>query len=306
MFDLTGVIDLHVHTGPDMFPRIGDDLEIARSCAAAGMAGMAVKCHFESTAVRAHLVNQQVSGFTMYGGVTLNYPVGGINPAAVHASLAMGGQVVWMPSGHSAYHASITGSLGGWGNSFMQLYNPPDATGIRVLKEDGTLRTEAREVVRLVAENDALLATSHLSPPEILAVVDEAKAVGARVLVNHVMYMPACDIDFVAEVVDRGATVELCSVLVGGFWNKLSLDDVVGVIERVGPEAVVLASDGGGIQTPTPHESLRVLADNLIHHGVAEGDVRRMVVDNPRRLLGISTPAGAAPGPAAIRSEAGA
>lgn len=287
MFDLTGVIDLHVHTGPDMFPRLGDDLSIARGCAAAGMAGMAVKCHFESTAVRAHLVNQQLDDFTMYGGVTLNYPVGGINPAAVHASLSMGGRVVWMPSGHSAYHAGITGSLGGWGNSFMQLYNPPDATGLRVLDEDEQLIDDAREVVRLVAEGNALLATSHLSPPEILAVVDEARAVGARVLVNHVMYMPACDIDFVAEVVDRGAAVELCSVLVGGFWNKLSLDDVVAVIDRVGAESVVLASDGGGIQTPVPHESLRVLADNLVHRGVPESDVRRMVVDNPRRLLDI-------------------
>ncbi|GII24745.1 hypothetical protein Pme01_43420 [Planosporangium mesophilum] len=288
MFDMTDVIDLHVHTAPDTFPRLGDDLAIARACAAAGMAGMAVKCHYEGTAARAHLVNQQVPGFTMFGGITLNYPVGGINPAAVHSCLAIGGRVVWMPSGHAHYHSEVTGTLGGWGNSFMQLYNPPDATGLTVLDGDGRLTDAAREVVRLVAAADALLATSHLSPHEILAVLDDAADVGTRVLVNHVMYMPQCDLDFIAEIVRRGGYVEICSVLVSGFWDKLRLDDVQAVIDRVGAGRVVLASDGGGIQTPMPHESLRVLADNLLHRGVPESELRRMLVDNPRHLLGLS------------------
>jgi hypothetical protein len=287
VFDLTDAIDLHVHTGPDLFPRLADDLETARACASKGMAGMAVKCHFQGTEIRAHLVNQVVPDFTMFGGITLNYPVGGINPVAVHASLALGGKVVWMPSGHSRYHASITGHLGGWGNSFMRLRNPEGATGITVLDDDGRLIPEAREIIRLVHETDALLATSHLSPDEIFAVLDDAADVGTRVLVNHVMYMPACDHDLIEEMVRRGATVEVCSVLVSGFWDRLRLDDVIEIIRRVGPDHLVLASDGGGIQTPSPHESLRVLLDNLLHHGVEEEALRRTVVDNPRRLLGL-------------------
>jgi hypothetical protein len=287
VFDLTDAIDLHVHTGPDLFPRIGDDAQIARACAAAGMAGMAVKCHFEGTAIRAHLVNQMVPGFTMYGGITLNYPVGGINPVAAHACLALGGKVVWMPSGHSRYHASLTGTLGGWGNDFMRLRNPVGAEGITVLDEDGRLIDDAREVIRLVAQTDTLLATSHLAPEEILAVLDDAAEVGARVLVNHVMYMPQCDYDFIEEIVRRGAAVEVCSVLVSGFWDRLRLDNVVEIIRRVGAENVVLASDGGGIQTPSPHESLRVLLDNLLHFGVPEEQLRTTVVDNPRRLLAV-------------------
>lgn len=285
MFDLSGAVDLHVHTAPDMFPRIGDDLTTARACAAAGMAGIAVKCHYESTANRAYLVNKQLEGFTMVGGVVLNYPVGGINPAAVHACLAVGGRVVWMPSGHSVYHAETTGALGGWGNSFMQLYNPPGATGLSVLDDEGALTAPTREVIGLIAERSALLATSHLSPQEIVAVVQEARAQGVRVVVNHVLYMPNCDLDFVERLVDLGAYVEICSVTVGGYWNRLSTADAVAIIRRVGAEHVVLASDGGGIQTPSPHESLRVLADNLLLEGIPETDLRRMTVDNPRELL---------------------
>lgn len=287
MFDLTDAIDLHVHTGPDLFPRLGDDANTAAGCRDAGLAGMAVKCHFEGTAVRAHLVNQMTPGFTMYGGIALNYPVGGINPMAVHSCLAVGGKVIWMPSGHARYHATITGTLGGWGNSFMNLRTPPDAEGITVLAADGGLTDDAREVVRLVAEADALLATSHLAPEEILLVLDEARTVGARTLVNHVMYMPKCDLDLIEEFVARGAAVEVCSVLVSGFWDRLRLDDVIAIVDRVGSQNLVLASDGGGIQTPSPHESLRVLLDNLLYQGVSEKDLRRSITETPRRLLGV-------------------
>jgi len=34
---MSDAIDLHVHTGPDLFPRLGDDLDIARGCASVGM-----------------------------------------------------------------------------------------------------------------------------------------------------------------------------------------------------------------------------------------------------------------------------
>lgn len=287
MFDLTDVIDLHVHTGPDHFPRLGDDLQVAKACAAVGMKGMAVKCHFEPTAVRAHLVNQIVDDFTMYGGVTLNYQVGGINPMAVHSCLAMGGRVVWGPSGHSRYHASITGTLGGWGNDFMNMRAPEGAQGVTVFDEDDNLTDDAHEVINIVAEADALLATSHLSPREILAVLAYARTKEVRVLVNHVMYMPQCDVSFVQEIVRLGAVAEVCTVVVGGFWDKMQMSDVVRIITTVGPDNVVIASDAGGIQTPTAPESLRVFADNLIHYGVPEADVRRMLVDSPRRLLGI-------------------
>jgi len=167
VFTLDGVIDLHVHAGPDVLGRVGDDIDIATGCRDAGMAGMAVKAHLESTSSRAYHTNKAVPGFRYIGGVCLNYPVGGINPAAVDACLRLGGRVVWMPSGHSRFHAEVTGALGNWGYSDMDIYNPADAAGISVLDTDGQLTAATREVVALVHEYDALLATSHLSPQEI-------------------------------------------------------------------------------------------------------------------------------------------
>jgi len=286
-FDMTGTIDLHVHTGPDLFPRLGDDLAIARDCAAGGMAGMAVKCHFQGTEVRAQLVNQVVENFTMFGGVTLNYGVGGINPIAVESSLAVGGSIVWGPSGHAKHHGEVTGQLGGWGNKTMNLSVPEGSTGITVLDDDGQLIDAAKEILRLVKEHDALFATSHLGPADVLALVDEARATGTRILVNHVLYIPKTDMSFVKEVVDRGAMVEMCSVLVGGFWNKVSAEDVQAIIGLVGHESIVLSSDAGGPNTSMPRESLRVFANNLIYYGIPEDHVRHMMTESPRRLLGV-------------------
>jgi hypothetical protein len=287
-FDMTGTIDMHVHTGPDLFPRVGDDLEIARDCAAGGMAGMAVKCHFQGTEVRASLVNQVIDGFTMYGGVTLNYGVGGMNPLAVESSLAVGGRVVWGPSGHAKHHAEVTGTLGGWGKKTMRLSVPAGALGITALDENGDLTDAAHEVVRLVREHDALLATSHLGPADVLKLVDEASTTGARVLVNHVLYIPKTDMSFIEEVIRRGAAIEICSVLVGGFWNKIPIEEVVHVIQAYGFENIVLSSDAGGINTSMPRESLRVFADHLIYLGIPEEHVRYMMTQTPQRLLGIA------------------
>ena len=51
--DLDGVIDFHVHSGPDSRPRSVSDLEIARLARRAGMRGLVFKNHFTMTADRA-------------------------------------------------------------------------------------------------------------------------------------------------------------------------------------------------------------------------------------------------------------
>lgn len=285
MISLEGAFDLHVHSSPDIFPRIGDDVALAQACLSWGMSGFALKCHVEGTSSRAYYVNKMVPGFQAVGGVTLNYAVGGINPAAVDASLRLGGRIVWMPSGHSRHHADIKGSVGSWGAGDKQLYNPPGAKGVTVLGPDGVLTPEALDVVALVQEHDALLATSHLSPQEILALLDLHAQSPFRILINHPMYLPKCDIDFVIEVVERGAFVEVCSVTIGGYLNRIPLDKALEIFRKVPHDRIVLASDGGGIQSPSPHESLRAFATNLVSEGVPEANIRRMLVDAPLGLI---------------------
>ena len=62
---LTGVLDLHVHSAPDLVPRCVSDLEMARRARQAGMAGFVIKSHHAPTADRATLV--QLAGLRRQG-----------------------------------------------------------------------------------------------------------------------------------------------------------------------------------------------------------------------------------------------
>ena len=88
---LTGVIDFHVHSGPDSRPRSVSDLEIARIAKRAGMRGLVFKNHFTMTADRAALAMQVVDGIEIFGGVALNRAVGGLNAEAVRQLVAFSG-----------------------------------------------------------------------------------------------------------------------------------------------------------------------------------------------------------------------
>ncbi len=54
MIDITGACDLHIHTGPDVFDRIADDVQTARFCMQAGMRAIVFKCHADTTMLRAY------------------------------------------------------------------------------------------------------------------------------------------------------------------------------------------------------------------------------------------------------------
>src|SRR5271166_4354304 len=95
---LSGVIDIHVHSAPDSTPRSIDAIDLAKLAKARGMRGLVLKNHYESTASLAYIVRKEVPGIEIFGGIDLNRSVGGINAAAVERMILMAGgfgKVVW-------------------------------------------------------------------------------------------------------------------------------------------------------------------------------------------------------------------
>lgn len=285
MFTLDGLFDLHVHAEPDLVIRAGDDMQFAVKCKEAGMVGFAVKAMLESTVSRAYYVNKAVPGFRMVGGVCLNYSVGGINPAAVDSTLRAGGRIVWMPTGHSKFHAEIKGELGNWGQANHRLYNPPGAEGLSILDEKEELTAEIKAVVELVKQHNALIGTSHLSPKEIIGLVKYCEKERVKVIVNHLGWTPAYNLDMAKEAIDHSAHIELTAVTFGGYTHKMAIGDAVGMIKELGIDNVVLATDSGARRFASPHETLRTFGENLILQGIDENDVKRMMSKNPLELI---------------------
>src|SRR5579863_1179316 len=98
---LTGAIDMHAHGDPDGVPRSTDAIDMAKLAKSRGMRAIVLKNHHESTASLAYIVRKEVPGIEVFGGISLDLSVGGVNPAAVEwmAQVKGGyGKVVWLPT----------------------------------------------------------------------------------------------------------------------------------------------------------------------------------------------------------------
>jgi hypothetical protein len=57
---------------------------------------------------------------------------------------------------------------------------------------------------------------------------------------------------------------------------------------KVGPEHCFIASDPGtGVNVP-PAEGMKLFVRILLASGFTKADIRKMIVDNPRYLLGLA------------------
>lgn len=280
---LEGAYDLHVHCGPDLFDRTGDDIDFARANKAAGMAGMAVKAHLGCSAARGYYVNKEVPDFKYIPGICLNYPVGGINPSAVDASLKMGSRIVWMPNAHTKFHMQRK-SLKAW-NSNAKMYISLGKDGITIIDENGSLTQETKEVIDLVKQHNAVIGTSHLSPKEMIELAKYCKGEHVKVLLNHILWVPEYSIELGKEFADLGGIIELTACVVSGYTSKINLNTALTVIDEIGYKRMILASDAGGPKAPSPYEAMRMLTNNLALSGVEEEKLKYMLVHNPERLI---------------------
>jgi hypothetical protein len=283
---LEGAIDLHVHCAPSFFPRFGDGLDLLRAAEAARMGGFVLKAHEGSTVEAAAVLDRLSETVSVHGGVVLNRYVGGVNPAAVEAALRLGGRCIWFPTMDSDAHARAFGSTGAYP---AQRGGTESPTGIRLLDDEGGLVPDAREALALVAEHGALVATGHLDAAECDALLDAAREAGVeRFLLQHPQFpVPALGLAALDRFAERGAVLELTYVNVSPMWRVASVEDCAAVLLRFGGDGVVVSSDAGQAHNPSPPEALRSFAQALHEHGVSAEELRKALVDTPRRLLGL-------------------
>ncbi|MDO9211647.1 MAG: DUF6282 family protein [Deltaproteobacteria bacterium] len=286
---LVGTIDMHVHAGPDTASRSVNDFELAQKAKELGMRGVVTKNHEFITNDRAYLVRQIIPGIEVFGGITLNESVGGINPEAVDLMIKFTGgcgKIVWLPTHGSANHKSF-------------FAKKADAGGIRVIDASGSVVPELRKVLKLIAKADIIFATGHVSGKEILASVKAAKQEGVRkVLVTHAMQSPGeLSIDDLKRCVEAGAFIEHCylTYLMGpqaalGWmkgWKHIPIEEFAKAIKEVGAENCVIATDLGQYMNPIPADGMKEFILALMSKGITQEQINLMAKKNPARLLGL-------------------
>lgn len=277
---LDGAVDTHIHTGPDAFDRHDTDFSAARKARDHGMDAILIKSHHFETGSRAQIATQE-TGFQVLGGITLNEWVGGLNQWAVDGAASLGVDLVWMPTITAANHVE-RGFV-----PHLDAETPRGETyGISVL-EDGDLVPDALAVLDRVVENDLALSLGHLSPTEGLELTKAAVDKGVREVLcihPHAKFLDYSH-DQLRTLVDLGATVEIHYAMTTEMMEEVAtIDDFVAAVDAVGPENVIMATDGGSMLNPPAMEMYKSFIREMLEAGVPEADIEQMTQHTPKRV----------------------
>jgi hypothetical protein len=275
---VVGAIDLHCHHGPDPHrARSVDAAEAVTEAEAMGLGAVVLKSHAYPTGPVAMLMQKTVERLRVFGGICCDHEVGGLNPAAVEVALRTGAKIVWMPTFSSVVDRRK-----------LNL----DGPGIPVIDASGKLVPAVEEILRLVRQYGAVVATGHVDLPELFAVVDAARAAGVSVLMTHALETQVGadhTLGHVEALADRGAIIEFTylSCMPGGFAATHDPKTFATAMMRIGPERVVMSTDFGQAKSPHPAEGMRMFIAEMLGQGVRSEAIHLMARRNAARLLGI-------------------
>lgn len=282
---LNGVIDMHVHTNPDLRIRAYDDFEMMEAGIRVGARAIVLKTHQGTTMDRAYLCNRHnrilhgdTNNFTMFGSITMNRVVGGINPKAVDTALKLGAKVVWLPTQSARNHLEK---------------NHQDTGACVEVVRDGKIVPELKDIFTLVNEHNAVLGTAHISPAEAFIVVEAARNAGVKnIVVTHPEWwiVDMSVEDQVRMVKDYDAILERCYAQnMGGGKYKSNLPSNLEIIKEVGYKNVMVNTDGGQVENPHWELALEEYMQYLVDHGIPEEHVYYMTHTIQSGLLGLDS-----------------
>jgi len=282
---MEGAYDMHLHFEPEAWMgRRFDALETALHAREMGLAGFVLKNRTYCTQPLALLVRRLVPDVDVYGSLTLDGEVGGINYRAVVAAAEIGTKVLWMPVFYSANSMPVVEQafrLDLGGNAYS------------ILDEAGSLLPEVLDILQVVKDYDMVLCTGHISPREVNVLADKCIGMGLRkVVVTHPMsefvFVEMLTPEELVALARSGITIEHCAQAISPTSERRDPDIFVDAIRAQGAENCILTTDFGGTPHPTIAEGFRMFMAALRKGGITDEEIAVMVKNNPRRLLGVS------------------
>lgn len=285
-----GAYDLHIHVDPDVIGRRITDIALAKEFQKHDLQGFVLKSHYVPTAERASVVHA-VTGLNVLGAIVLNNAVGGMNAVAVEIAARSGARIVWMPTVDAANetkeleHHPAGAKLPLW----AVLQNDLKAQGlglepVHVVDSAGKVLPETRQVLKVIAARDLVLATGHLSRDEIFAVVEAALEEGIKqIIVTHPDY-PTQDLSIADQIrlAAKGVYLERC--VAPSVSGKVPWETMFAAIRATGAKHSVLSTDLGQPRNPPVEDGLALIADKLLEAGFSDAEIRVMAVTNTVKL----------------------
>ena len=248
------------------------------------MRAIVLKSRDYNTVPLALLVSELIPEVRTLGSLTLDNEVGGINPSAVLAAARMGARVIWMPTLSAVNSKARTEKTMGFKLA---------GSGLSILDSSRKLLPEAKEIIEIVKEYDIVLASGHLAPREIFAIVEESQRIGfAKVVITHALQEQLMDTALSAgeikQLADGGAFIE------HSFWAwmptlfRTDPKQITESVKMTGAERCIMTSDFGQYYHPPAPEGLRLFIATMLKNDLDENEIELMVKTNPAKLLGLA------------------
>lgn len=287
---LTNAIDTHCHGGSDPMERLLLEDDIGMDYTEAGMRAMVIKTWYTPSASRNALVQKAVNRYAearglrptlCFGGIVLNYSVGGFNIEAVKKCLGFPGmKYVWMPMVDSYHHRRV-------------VYDDWSGYGLSFLDERRRVIPEVQDILRLIADHDLVLASGHYPYEDTAILIEEARRLGVqRIEVVHPAHIHSKHtIAQMKEQAARGAKLMLSGLGAMAFpLHESGPLYAARIVKEVGPENLVYGSDFGQLQNFPHIVANRWMIKLLLAYGCTKEEIRTVFQVTPARLLGLEDP----------------
>lgn len=276
---LKGAIDMHVHADPcSLAPRNQDFTQVAIDAARAGFRAVVRKDHYFSTVAEAGAIQRHIDHLVETGVLTNRIEVFGGVPVAQTLDAAPVERATRLPA-------------------FKMIWLNP-VGGVRLV-ENGRVRPEVERIFQVAADHGIGL---NLGQPSHSRANNEGLGdyEGLRPLVELVARMGAKAV--LDHPLSSFTTGQIASLMTDGVYAGLfcypSLPSVAKapvvdperthqLLQRLGAEKCLIASDVGMLLEPTQLEAMRMMARLLLVLGCSIPDLELMMKINPAHLLGL-------------------
>ncbi|WP_333887411.1 DUF6282 family protein [Clostridium sp.] len=294
---LEGAFDMHVHTYPEFsedFISARDDFDNIALAKEYGMKGLVLKSHTFPTLGKARILDRVFPDVNVLGSITLNQVNGGIDPVSVEVALKTGCKVVHMPTWSSKYDLGNNVAF-----FLMQKYIKSshelteEKDGISIYDENGNVSEKTMKVLQLIKEHDACVFTGHMGTEEAIKTLEVCQELGiSKAVFGHPLAMgKGTPMELVHKALATGAYVEFTHLIMIPEYCHMPVDkqleQIKALVEKYGADRFILCSDHFDGESPLAPDGLKAFVDTLYKNGIAPEDLRKMIVDNPYKLLGI-------------------
>lgn len=154
--------------------------------------------------------------------------------------------------------------------------------------------------LKIIARENLLLATGHVHPEEVIAVVKRGRELGVKnIIVTHgLTNVPGLTMAQAKQVVEMGAVIEVCFLQFQAGPNaplaflthrtQINAKHVAQAVKEFGAKGLVISSDLGQSANMTHPDGLEVAIGAMQREGLADDDIDQMMRKNPARLLGLN------------------